>query len=126
MNIIVCIDGENDQKSLHSQADLEFQNYVDNEFDVPIEEIEPKINKSYILFVEQKQILKRSIIKYKPVSLKKPGLMKNYTHGYTRLVNDYAKLTITWLKLIRKHVRFKREEYNSLASHSLREKNIFG
>ena len=26
---------------------------------------------------------------------------------YTRLVNDYAKLTITWLKLIRKHVRFK-------------------
>ena len=45
---------------------------------------------------------------------------------YTRLVNDYAKLTITWLKLIRKHVRFKREEYNSLSSHSLREKNIFG
>ena len=45
---------------------------------------------------------------------------------FTRLVNDYAKLTITWLKLIRKHVRFKWEEYNSLASHSLREKNIFG
>ena len=126
MNIIECIDGGNDQKSLHSQVDLEFQNYVDNEFDVSIEEIEPKINKSYILFVEQKQILKRSIIKCKPVFLKKPGLMNNYTHGYTRLVNDYAKLTITWLNLIRKHVRFKREEYNSLASHSLREKNIFG
>ena len=31
---------------------------------------------------------------------------------YTRLVNDYVKLTITWLKLIRKHVRFKWEEYN--------------
>ena len=45
---------------------------------------------------------------------------------YTRLVNDYAKLTITCLKLIRKHVRFKWEEYNSLASHSLRDKNIFG
>ena len=105
-----CLNGENDQKSLHSQADLGFQNYVDNEFDVSIEEIEPKINKSYILFVEQKQILKRSIIKYKPVSLKKPGLMNNYTHGYTRLVNDYVKLTITWLKLIRKYVRFKREE----------------
>ena len=45
---------------------------------------------------------------------------------YARLVNDYAKLTITCLKLIRKHVRFKREEYNSLASHSLREKSIFG
>ena len=52
--------------------------------------------------------------------------MNNYTHGYTRLVNDYAKLTITWLKLIRKHIRFKREEHNSLASHSLRQKNIFG
>ena len=24
LNIIVCLDGENDQKSLHSQADLEF------------------------------------------------------------------------------------------------------
>ena len=33
--------------------------------------------------------------------------MNNYTDGYTRVVNDYAKLTITWLKLIRKHVRFK-------------------
>ena len=126
LNIIECIDGENDQKSLHSQVDLEFQSYVDNEFDVFIEEIEPKMNKSHILFVEQKQILKRSIIKYKPVSLKKPGLMNNYTHDYTRLVNDYAKLTITWLKLITKHVRFKWEEYSSLASHSLREKNIFG
>ena len=70
MNIIDCIDGENDQKSLHSQADLEFQGYVDNEFDDSIEEIEPKINASYILFVEQKQIFKRSIIKYKHVSLK--------------------------------------------------------
>ena len=126
LNIIECIDGENDQKSLHSQAYLKFQNYVDNQFDVSIEEIEPKINKSYILFVEQQQILKRSIIKYKPVSLKKPGLMNNYTHDYTRLVSDCAKLTITWLKLIRKHVRFKREEYNSLESHSTREKNIFG
>ena len=75
LNIIECIDGENDQKSLQSQTDLEFQNYVDNEFDVTIEEIEPKINTSYILFVEQKQIFKRSIIKYNPVSLKKPGLM---------------------------------------------------
>ena len=32
------------------------------------------------LFVEQKQILKRLIIKYKLVSLKKPGLINNYTH----------------------------------------------
>ena len=79
LKIIECIDGENDQKSLHSQADLEFQNYVDNEFDVSIEEIEQKINTSYILFVEQKQILKRWIIKYKPVFLKKPGLINNYT-----------------------------------------------
>ena len=70
-HILKCIDGKNDQKSLHSQADLEFQNYVDNEFDVSIEEIEPKINTSYISFEEQKQILKRSITKYKPVSLKK-------------------------------------------------------
>ena len=52
--------------------------------------------------------------------------MNNYTHDYTRLVNDYTKLTITWLKLIRKHGRFKWEKYSSLASHSLREKNIFG
>ena len=74
LNIIECIDGENNQKSLHSQADLEFQNYVDNEFDVSIEEIEPTINISYILFVEQKQILKRLIIKYKPVFLKKAGV----------------------------------------------------
>ena len=81
LNIIGCRDGENDQKSLHSQAGLEFQNYINNEFDVFIEEIEPKINTSYISFVEQKQILIRSIIKYKPVSLKKPGLINNYTHG---------------------------------------------
>ena len=54
LNIIECIDGENDQKSLHSQVDLEFQNYVDNEFNVSVEEIEPKINTSYISFVEQK------------------------------------------------------------------------
>ena len=80
LNIMECIDGENDQKSLHSQADLEFQNYVDNEFDVSIEEIELKINTSYILFVEQKQILKRLIIKYKPVFLKNPGLINNCTH----------------------------------------------
>ena len=80
LNIIECLEGENDQKSLHSQADLEFQDYADNEFDVSIEEIEPKINTSYILSIEQKQMLKRSIIKYKPVSLKKPGLINNYTH----------------------------------------------
>ena len=32
---------------------------------------------------------------------------------YTGLVNDYIKLIITWLELIRKHVRFKWQEYNS-------------
>ena len=74
LNIMECLDGENDQKSLHSQVDLEFQNYVDNEFDVSIEEIEPKINRSHILSIEQKQILRRSIIKYKPVSLKNAGM----------------------------------------------------
>ena len=126
LNIIECLDGENDQKLSYTKTDFEIQDNVNNKFDVSIEEIEPKINANYILFIEQKQILKRSIIKYKPVSLKKPGLMNNYTHDYTRLVNDYTKLTIPWLKLIRKHVRFKREEYNSLTSHSLREKNIFG
>ena len=42
--------------------DLEFQDYVDNEFDVSIEEIEQKINTSDILSIEQKQILKKFII----------------------------------------------------------------
>ena len=71
LNIIECLDSENDHKSLHLKADLEFQNYVDNEFDVSIEEIEQKINTNNILSIEQKQILKRLIIKYKPVFLKK-------------------------------------------------------
>ena len=62
LNIIECLDGENDHKSLHSKADLEFQDYVDNEFDVSIEEIEQKINTSDILSIEQKQILERLII----------------------------------------------------------------
>ena len=80
MNIIECLDGDNDHKSLHSKADIEFQDYVDNEFDVSIEEIGQKINTSDILSIKQKQILKRLIIKYKPVFLKKPGLINNYTH----------------------------------------------
>ena len=42
LNIIECLDGENDHISLHSKADLEFQDYVDDEFDVSIEEIEQK------------------------------------------------------------------------------------
>ena len=62
LNIIECLDGENDHKSLHSKADLEFHDYVDNEFDVSIEEIEQKINTSDILSIEQKQILERLII----------------------------------------------------------------
>ena len=49
----------------------------------------------------------------------------DFVKCYTRLVNDFAKLTINWLKLIRKHVRFKWQEYNSQVSHSLREKTIF-
>ena len=80
LNIIECLDGENDLKSLHSKADLYFQDYVDNQFDVSIEEIEQKVNTSDILSIEQKQILKRLIIKYIPVFLKKPGLINNYTH----------------------------------------------
>ena len=80
LNIIECLDGKNGHKSLHSKADLEFQDYVDNEFDISIEEIEQKINTSDILSIEQKQILKRLIIKYKPLFLKKPGLINNYTH----------------------------------------------
>ena len=80
LNIIECLDGENDHISLHSKADLEFQDYVDNEFDVSIEEVEQKINTSDILYIEQKQILKRLIFKYKPVFLKLPGLINNYTH----------------------------------------------
>ena len=79
MNIIECLDGENDQKSLHSQANFEFQDYVDNESDISIEEVEQKINTSDILYIKQKQILKRLIIKYKPIFLKKPGLIYNYT-----------------------------------------------
>ena len=54
LNIIECLDGENDQKSLHSQVNSEFQDYVDNEFDVSIEEVEQKINTSDILYIEQK------------------------------------------------------------------------
>ena len=51
-----------------------------HKFDVSIEVIEQKINTSDILSIEQKKILKRLIIKYKPVFLKKPGLINNYTH----------------------------------------------
>ena len=86
LNIIECIDCENDEKSLHSQADVEFQNYVDNELDVSIEEIEPKINTSYILFIEQKQILKRSMIKYKPVSCH--GLSSTVIRALTHPLHD--------------------------------------
>ena len=32
LNIIESLDGDNDHKSLHSKADLEFQDYVDTEF----------------------------------------------------------------------------------------------
>ena len=46
LNIIECLDGENDHISFHSRANLEFQNYVDNEFDVSIEEIEQNVNTS--------------------------------------------------------------------------------
>ena len=42
LNIIECLDGENDQKSLHSKTDFEIQNNVNNKFDVSIEEIEQK------------------------------------------------------------------------------------
>ena len=80
LNIIECLDGKNDLKSLHSKVDLEFQDYIDNEIDVSIEEIEQKINTSDILSIEQKEILKRLIIKHKPVFLKKPGLINNYNH----------------------------------------------
>ena len=81
LNIIECLNGENDHISLHSKADLKFQDYVENEFDVSIEEIEQKIDTSDILSIEQKQILKRLIIKYKPVFLKKPCLIINYTYA---------------------------------------------
>ena len=54
LNIIECLDGENDHISLQSRANLDFQDYVDNEFDVSIEEIEQKINRSDILSIEQK------------------------------------------------------------------------
>ena len=37
---------------------IEFQDYVDNEFDVSIEEIEQKINTSDMLFIEQKHLEK--------------------------------------------------------------------
>ena len=65
LNIIEFLDGENDRKSLHSKANLDFQDYVDNEFDVSIEEIKQKVNTSDMLSIEQKQILKRLIINLK-------------------------------------------------------------
>ena len=42
LNIIRCLDGENDQKSSHSKTDFEIQDNVNNKFDVSIEEIERK------------------------------------------------------------------------------------
>ena len=68
LNIIESLDGENNQKSSHSKTNLEFQDYLNNEFDVSIEEIEQKINTTDILYIEQKQILKRLIIKNKSLS----------------------------------------------------------
>ena len=40
--VIECVDGENDHKSSHSRTDFEIQNYINNKFDVSIEEIEQK------------------------------------------------------------------------------------
>ena len=54
LNIIECLDGENDLKSLHSKANLDFQDYVVNEFDVSIQVIEQKVNTSDILSIKQK------------------------------------------------------------------------
>ena len=42
LNIIGCLDGENDQKSSHSKTDFEIQDNVNNKFDVSIEGIEQK------------------------------------------------------------------------------------
>ena len=42
LNIIECLDGENDHISLHSKTNFQFQDYVVKEFDVSIEEIEQK------------------------------------------------------------------------------------
>ena len=42
LNIIECDDGKNDHKSSHSRTDFEIQNYINNKFDVSIEEIEQK------------------------------------------------------------------------------------
>ena len=40
LNIIECLDCENDQKSSHSKTDFEIQDNVNNKFDVSIEETE--------------------------------------------------------------------------------------
>ena len=48
MNIIECLDGENDKRSSHSKADFEIQDNVNNKFDVSIEEIEQKKNREDI------------------------------------------------------------------------------
>ena len=56
------------------------------------------------------------VIEFNVINLKGVQLFSDFVNVYFRFVNNSAELTITWLKLIRKHVRLKWQEYNSLAS----------
>ena len=71
-------------------------------------------SKQYTAFM----ILNRGM-EFNVTNLKGVKSLLDFVNFDTRFVNNYAKLRITRLKLIRKHVRFKWQKYNSLASHSV-------
>ena len=122
----------------HKLLHLVYVTYVVNICNVHIYEIIKKYNvflkssywqiglseksKLYFAFV----ILYR-VMKFNVTNLKGITWFLDFGNFYARLVKNYVKVTITWLKLIKKHVRFKwQKKYNSLVSHLLREKTILG
>ena len=61
-----------------------------------------KKSKQYNAFI----ILNR-VMEFNVTNLKGIRSFLDFINFYARFVNNYAKSSITWLKLIRKHVRFK-------------------
>ena len=59
-------------------------------------------SKQYNAFIIVNRVMESNMTNLKGIKS-----LLDFVRFYTRLVNNYAILTITWLKLIRKHVRFK-------------------
>ena len=59
-------------------------------------------SKQYNAFIIVNRVMESNMTNLKGIKS-----LLDFVRFYTRLVNNYAILTITWLKLIRKHVRFE-------------------